>query len=84
MLGSPESSGYPASPFVNSTRFLIKGTDASAASLMPFVEESVEPGSVVVTDNWSGYDPLKKQDYQRRIISINNRREQACFLGGSD
>ena len=33
--------------------------NASAASLMPFVEESVEPGSVVVTDNWSGYDPLK-------------------------
>ena len=47
--------------------------NASAASLMPFVEESVEPGSVVVTDNWSGYDPLKKKDYQRRIISINNR-----------
>ena len=46
---------------------------------MPFVEES-EPGSVVVTDNWSGYDPLKKKDYQRRIISINNRREQASQL----
>ena len=42
---------------------------------MPFVEELVEPGSVVVTDNWSDYDPLKKKDYQRRIISINNRRE---------
>ena len=54
--------------------------NASAASLMPFVEELVEPGSVVVTDNWSGYDPLKKQDYQRRIISINNRREQASQL----
>ena len=50
--------------------------NASAASLMPFVEESVEPGSVVVTDNWSGYDPLKKKYYQRRIISINNRRSR--------
>ena len=27
-----------------------------------------------------GYDPLKKKDYQRRIISINNRREQASQL----
>ena len=54
--------------------------NSSAASLMPFVEESVEPGSVVVTDNWSGYDPLKKKDYQRRIISINNRREQTSQL----
>ena len=35
---------------------------------------------MVVTDNWSGYDPLKKKDYQRRIISINNRREQASQL----
>ena len=35
--------------------------NASAASLMPFVEESVEPGSVVVTDNWSGYDPAQEE-----------------------
>ena len=49
--------------------------DASAASLMPFVEESVESGSVVVTDDWAGYDPLKKKDYQRRIITIKHHRE---------
>ncbi len=54
--------------------------DASAASLIPFVEESVEPGSVVHTDDWSGYDPLKKRDYGRRIVTIKHHREQASEL----
>ena len=54
--------------------------DASAASLIPFVEESVEPGSVVHSDDWSGYDPLKKRDYRRRIVTIKHHREQASEL----
>ena len=54
--------------------------DASAASLMPFVEKSVEPGSVVHTDDWSVYDPLKKRDYRRRIVTIKHHREQASEL----
>jgi hypothetical protein len=33
--------------------------DASAKSLMPFVEEAIEPGSVVHTDDWLGYVPLE-------------------------
>ena len=31
---------------------------------MPFVEESVEPGSLVHTDGWLGYEPLEKKGYQ--------------------
>ena len=34
--------------------------DASAASLMPFMQESIEPGSVVHTDGWLGYEPGRK------------------------
>ena len=30
-------------------------TDASAASVQAFVEEAVQPGSVVPTDGWEGY-----------------------------
>lgn len=37
--------------------------DASAKSLIPFVAEVVEPGSVVHTDGWSGYAGLKKKGY---------------------
>lgn len=29
--------------------------DASADSLVPFVKDSVKPGSVIITDGWKGY-----------------------------
>jgi len=32
--------------------------DASAPSLLAFVQDAVDPGSVVHTDGWLGYDPL--------------------------
>jgi len=32
----------------------------SAASLVPFVEGAVEPGSILLTDGWQGYAPLRK------------------------
>ena len=28
--------------------------DASSSSLLPFVKESIEPGSIVITDGWNG------------------------------
>jgi hypothetical protein len=34
--------------------------DASAAKLMPFIEDSIEPGSTAHTDGWSGYVPQRK------------------------
>ena len=54
--------------------------DASAASLVPFVEESVEPGSTVHTDGWLGYEPLTKKGYQHRIVFLSGRRKQASEL----
>src|SRR6267378_7687533 len=32
--------------------------DAWAESLVPFVEEAIQPGSIVPTDGWLGYAPL--------------------------
>ena len=32
--------------------------DASAVSLLSFVQDSIEPGSVVHTDAWLGYESL--------------------------
>jgi transposase-like protein len=48
--------------------------DASAASLLPFVQDSVEPGSVVHTDGWLGYEPLRGKGYHHEIT----------FLKGND
>lgn len=37
--------------------------DASANSLMAAVKESVEPGSLVRTDGWSGYAPMSNEGF---------------------
>jgi transposase-like protein len=42
--------------------------DASAASLNPAVQEAVEPGSVVQTDGWGGYNNLGSLGYVREIV----------------
>jgi len=38
--------------------------DASADSLMPFIDEAIEPGSNVRTDGWLGYSPLQGKGYR--------------------
>jgi hypothetical protein len=35
--------------------------DASASSLLPFVKESIEPGSTVITDGWNGYIGIENE-----------------------
>jgi len=37
--------------------------DASAATLNQFVQEFIEPGSIVQTDGWSGYSDISKLGY---------------------
>jgi transposase-like protein len=54
--------------------------DASAESLMPFIQETVEPGSVVHTDGWTGYDPLEGKGYRHRITFLKGRKESASEL----
>lgn len=43
--------------------------DASAASLVTFVEDCVEPGSVINTDGWAGYKPISSKPYTHSVIS---------------
>jgi transposase-like protein len=54
--------------------------DASAESLMPFVDEAIEPGSNVRTDGWLGYLPLQGKGYRHRIVCLKGRRESASEL----
>jgi transposase-like protein len=42
--------------------------DASQDSLYGFIQESVEPGSTVVTDGWRGYSDLETGGYCHEII----------------
>ena len=42
--------------------------DASAASLIPAVQESVETGSLVCTDGWSSYAQLPSKGYKHTVL----------------
>ena len=54
--------------------------DASARSLEPFIEESIEPGSVVHTDGWDGYTGLGKKGYEHEVTILVRRKESASEL----
>lgn len=51
--------------------------DVSAASLTPFVCQAVEPGSVVRTDGWNGYNGIEKHGYVREKHVISGSGESA-------
>jgi transposase-like protein len=54
--------------------------DASAHSLVAFVPESVEPGSVVHTDGWLGYEPLQGSSYIHRITFLRGQQKSPSEL----
>ncbi len=51
--------------------------DASARSLMAFVEDGIEPGTTVHTDGWLGYQPLTKHGYGHEATFPRGRAESA-------
>lgn len=54
--------------------------DASSASLLPFVQENVEPGSCVVTDGWEGYGAVKTAGYLHEPRTISGSGKKAHEL----
>jgi transposase-like protein len=54
--------------------------DASARSLVGFVEESVEPGSVVHTDGWLGYEPLQARGYLHQVTFLRGQQKSPSEL----
>ena len=54
--------------------------DASSSSLLPFVKDSIVPGSTVHTDGWLGYLPLEANDYRHRVTYLKDHTEQASEL----
>ena len=51
--------------------------DGSADSLLTFVRETIEPGSLVHTDGWHGYDGLKTAGYRHRVTLLRGRQDLA-------
>lgn len=54
--------------------------DASAASLCPFVQDAVEPGSQVRTDGWVGYDGLAAMAYRHKVSIVAKSQKRADEL----
>jgi transposase-like protein len=54
--------------------------DASAESLLPFVEEALEPGSTVHTDGWLGYDPVESRGYAHRVTFLRGKKKSPSEL----
>ena len=54
--------------------------NASSDCLLPFVVKSVEPGSRIQTDGWSGYAGLKKLGFNHEIINIKKSDKKAHEL----
>ncbi len=52
-------------------------TDASGASLVPFVCDVTTPGSIVCTDGWSGYNGLESKEFNRNVTIISSSGDPA-------
>jgi len=54
--------------------------DASAQSLHTFVLDSIQPGSLIHTDGWSGYDGLRAKGYLQEVTILKGKKETASEL----
>jgi transposase-like protein len=54
--------------------------DASAASLMPFVQDSVAGGSTIHTDGWLGYLPLERNGYEHEVTFLRGKKKTPSEL----
>jgi len=52
-------------------------SDASGASLLPFVCDMVAPEAVVLTDGWGGYNGLPALGYTRKAIVLSSSGDPA-------
>ena len=57
-------------------------SDASAESLVPFVQQSVESGSTIHTDGWLGYLPSEKKGYEHQSELRIQRRHRSVRRPG--
>ncbi len=54
--------------------------DASGPTLLGFVQDAIEPGSLVHTDGWVGYDPLRRHGYKHRITFLEGQNKSPSQL----
>jgi transposase-like protein len=56
-------------------------SDASSGNLLPFIEDNIESGSIVITDGWSGYRSLQdNENYTHEVRRITGSGKKAHEL----
>lgn len=56
-------------------------SEASTDQLRPFITETIEPGSTIITDGWNGYGFLKEsKTYKHEVKTISGSGKQAHEL----
>jgi len=43
---------------------------------MPFVQDTVAPGSVIHTDGWLGYLPLESKGYEHEVTFLKGKKKE--------
>jgi len=54
--------------------------DASGPSVMAFVQDAVDAGSLVHTDGWVGYAPLRRHGYTHRVMFLEGQAKAPSQL----
>ena len=54
--------------------------NASADSLQGFIQETIDPGSIIYTDGWTGYANLESKGYRHKVIVLSNNKRVASDL----
>jgi transposase-like protein len=54
--------------------------DCAAASLHPFIQDCIEPGSVIHTDGWQSYSGLEEKGYRREIAKLDTRKDASKLM----
>lgn len=54
--------------------------DASGDSLVGFIRDAVEPGSLLHTDGWLGYEPVRRHGYRHRITFLQGQAKSPSQL----
>jgi transposase-like protein len=57
--------------------------DASGPTLLGFVQDAIEPGSLVHTDGWVSYDPLRRHGYKHRITFLEGQSKSPSQLNAA-
>lgn len=52
--------------------------DASGDSLIVFIKKAVEPGSLVVTDGWGGFNQVEEAGYRHRAKVVSHGQRDAA------